>query len=373
MGKMLSQYLLSLFIAFSSFAAAQTCTSLTIPVNIEAQTAHITIPEPVDQSALTAFFVNLSTHSIDYPNTIINGTRQLKAQYKIAGKLCTPKNVKPNGTLEFATHGVAFTHAWWEVDGDNSEFNYAAKAVASGHSIFYYDRLGTGFSSQPDGIQEVQSTVQVEIAHALVQYLRQGKTGHKFGKVIGVGHSFGSVITVGVTVKYPKDFDDVVLTGFAIGDPVAPFVGAASFGAAIASEAIPTLNTPSSYVVPGTISSYQANFLQYPNYDPAVIAAQFKIRGTATLGEFTTLTTPVAPATDFTGRVLVVTGITDSFFCGGNCAEKINGTTPPNLVAGLYPATSNFSSYVPLNTGHGINVHFSAPTTYDIIEKWIGA
>ncbi|KZS98120.1 hypothetical protein SISNIDRAFT_448259 [Sistotremastrum niveocremeum HHB9708] len=370
---MLSQYLLPLLIPFSSFVAAQTCTSLTIPVNVSAQTSHITLPEPVDQSALTAFFINYTTPSIDYPDSIINGTRQLKAQYKIFGKLCTPKDVKPNGTLEFATHGIAFTHAYWEVGGDKSEFNYAAKAVASSHSIFYYDRLGTGASSQPDGIQDVQSTVHVEIAHALVQYLRQGKTGHTFGKVIGIGHSFGSIISVGITAKYPKDFDDVILTGFAIGDTSGLFIGVAGFGATIASELIPNLKTSNSYVVPGTPSSYQAGFLQYPNYDPAVIAAQFKIRGTATIGEFTTLAAPVVPATNFTGRVLVVTGITDSFFCGGNCAENVNGTTPPNLVAGLYPVTSNFSSYIPLDTGHGINLHFSAPTTYNLIERWIGA
>ncbi|KZS91825.1 hypothetical protein SISNIDRAFT_442999, partial [Sistotremastrum niveocremeum HHB9708] len=224
-----------------------------------------------------------------------------------------------------------------------------------------------------DGIQEVQSSVQVEIAHALVQYLRQGKAGPTFGKVVGVGHSYGSILSLGITSKYPQDFDSVVLTGFAFGDFTGLFIAAGSFGATIASNAIPGLKLPSSYVAPGTPSNYQFGFLEYPFYDPAVAAAQFKIRGTATLGEFTTLADPIGPSTNFTGPVLVVAGAQDAFFCAGNCAEKVNGTTLPNLVSELYPVSSNFSSYSPANTGHGLNLHFSAPTTFSVIEKWIGA
>lgn len=37
---------------------------------------------------------------------------------------------------------IAFDHSYWEVGGNNSKYNYAARAVAAGHSIFYYDRLG---------------------------------------------------------------------------------------------------------------------------------------------------------------------------------------------------------------------------------------
>jgi hypothetical protein len=53
---------------------------------------------------------------------------------------------------------------------------------------------GTGKSSHPDGTQEVQAGVQVEIAHQLVQKIRSGSTGLKFGKLVGLGHSFGRLV-----------------------------------------------------------------------------------------------------------------------------------------------------------------------------------
>jgi hypothetical protein len=53
---------------------------------------------------------------------------------------------------------------------------------------------GTGKSSHPDGTQEVQAGVQVEIAHQLVQKIRSGSTGLNFGKLVGLGHSFGRLV-----------------------------------------------------------------------------------------------------------------------------------------------------------------------------------
>ncbi|KZS91792.1 hypothetical protein SISNIDRAFT_456374 [Sistotremastrum niveocremeum HHB9708] len=372
MSAMVAQYL-SFLLPLASVVSAQTCTSLTIPVSINTQVPHLTVAEPVNQAALTGFFTSFATPSVDFTSAIINGTHQVKQTYKIAGKLCTPKNVKSNGILEFATHGIAFDHSYWEVGGANSKYNFAESAVASGHSIFYYDRLGNGASSKPDGIQEVQSGVQIEITHELVQYIRQGKLGHKFGKIIGVGHSFGSILSGAITAKYPKDFDDVVLTGFATGNVVGLYIGTGSFGATIASESIPTLKLPPSYVVPGTPSAYQFGFLNYPFYDPAVAADQFKIRGTTTLGEFATLVAPIGVSPNFTSRVLVVTGSADSFFCAGNCHQTVNGTNLLDLVTELYPVASNFSSFLVENAGHGLTLHFSAPATYDVIQKWVGS
>lgn len=50
---------------------------------------------------------------------------------------------------------------------------------------------GTGSSSKPDGIQEVQLGVEVEVAHGVVEYFKNGNAGISFGRIIGVGHSVG--------------------------------------------------------------------------------------------------------------------------------------------------------------------------------------
>ncbi|KZS87160.1 hypothetical protein SISNIDRAFT_447105 [Sistotremastrum niveocremeum HHB9708] len=349
------------------------CTPLTLPISINTSASTISLPNPANQSALTAFFTALASPTLDYAQSLVNGTHTVNETFQISGKLCTPSGQSSGGgVLEFATHGIAFDSAYWEVGGPNSPYNYASSAVASNHSIFYYDRLGTGSSSHPSGTQTVQSGVEIEIAHNLIQYFRSGKQG-QFDKIVGVGHSFGSIISYGITAQYPDDFDDVVLTGYSTGDTTGTLIGAGAFDAAIASSVFPSMNVPSDYFVPGSFPGYQFDFLRYPNYDPSIAQAQFDIRGTATIGEFSTMSSnpPVAP--DFKGRVLVVTGLYDTFFCSGNCAEKINGTTPVELVKTQYPSANNFTTYVPDDTAHGINLHYSAPEIYSFIEQWIGA
>jgi hypothetical protein len=62
---------------------------------------------------------------------------------------------------------------------------------------------------------------------------------------------------------------------------------------------------------------------------------------------------------------------TFSLTCTANCLQIVNGT---NLVEGtkvLFPSTTDFSSYIPKNTGHGVNAHLNAPETYAEIQKWI--
>ncbi|KZS98158.1 hypothetical protein SISNIDRAFT_134000 [Sistotremastrum niveocremeum HHB9708] len=271
--------------------------------------------------------------------------------------------------MPLGVRSIAFTHGYWEAGGPGSEFNFASSTTAAGNSIFYYDRLGVGSSSKPDGIKEVQSTVQVEIAHLLIEHLKS--TG-SFKRVVGIGHSFGSILTTGVAAKYPGDFNDIILTGFAGGDQVGILVSMASFGATIASPLLSGVNPSSSYFTVGTFSNFQMGVLKFPFFDSRVAQAQFEGRGTATLGEIATLSLPAsAPATEFSGRVLVVTGMEDAFFCAGNCAEVVNGVTLPNVVAGLFPATSGFSSYVPPNTGHALNYHFSASSTFAFIQNWL--
>jgi hypothetical protein len=37
----------------------------------------------------------------------------------------------------------------------------------------------------------------------------------------------------------------------------------------------------------------------------------------------------------------------------------------------LYPKASNFSTYIPANTGHGISAHYSAPAVYAGIQSYL--
>lgn len=63
-----------------------------------------------------------------------------------------------------------------------------------------------------------------------------------------------------------------------------------------------------------------------------------------------------------------------SVVCGGNCFQHLDASADliqPSRV--LFPSASQFSTYIPADTGHLINGHFSAAQTYQVIEQWIGA
>lgn len=61
-----------------------------------------------------------------------------------------------------------------------------------------------------------------------------------------------------------------------------------------------------------------------------------------------------------------------SIECGGNCYQALDGEA--NLLQPakkLFPASSDFSIYIPGETGHAVNMHYSAPETFVVIQDWI--
>lgn len=74
----------------------------------------------------------------------------------------------------------------------------------------------------------------------------------------------------------------------------------------------------------------------------------------------------VKPATSFTGPVDVVDGQYDFIFCGGNC--NLPTDQAALVIKELYPVASNGSqSYIIPGTGHGVNLHYTAPQAYQQI------
>ncbi len=121
----------------------------------------------------------------------------------------------------------------------NLPSSYVDAAADAGYATFSYDRLGVGASDHPDPIEVVQASLEVEVAHALIQALRDGVIGgNTFYKVVGIGHSLGSIQvkqlqreffwlsfdqrliyfiqSVGLAVRYPQDLDAMILQGFSI-------------------------------------------------------------------------------------------------------------------------------------------------------------
>lgn len=263
------------------------------------------------------------------------------------------------------------------------------------------------------------------------------KTAYK--KVIHVGHSFGAVQSYWLSALYPKSTDGVILTGFSVAPQFIPYFGAgnnfhsarlnqplrfgnspsstvqrlaAKYGLdkdivpglqkALASAGIKlssqnvwdvvattevgdlingynttgfTLDYPSGYFANSDLTALQYLFLWPGNYDVGLAVVGERTKQPVTAGELLTIAN--APASSpFTGPVLVITGEHDVPFCGGNCLAKLEGSTLPNIPAGVvqaFPAASKFESYIQPNTAHGLTFHYNATAGYKVIQDFLAS
>jgi pimeloyl-ACP methyl ester carboxylesterase len=296
------------------------------------------------------------------------------------------KSSGSSSTVQFLTHGIGFSHSYWDFAEGYSFIDIAAR---EGYATFSFDRLGVGASDHPDPIQIVQASIQIEIIHTLVSQLRAGQlAGETFEKVVGVGHSFGSIQSVGIAAKYPEDFDAVVLTGFSTNTTAFPLTFA-DFNSAIASQNQPDRfgNLSNGYLVFDNPIANQFAFFSYPNFDSsskynserqiypdanleAVFLSDDANKQTFTYGEVFTITSAIAPSLLFKGPVDVVIGEFDFIFAQGNAYYPVNQAAL--VQPALFPNASKGSqSYVVPGVGHAINLHHAAEKIFDQVQKFV--
>ncbi|KAF2160896.1 hypothetical protein M409DRAFT_70187 [Zasmidium cellare ATCC 36951] len=357
------------------------CVSGSITVNAatghNAKLPHSAVPG--DQTALTAFIVSASIHAGSAkPAPEFETVQQ---DFIIAATLCVPADAaragKPPSIVQLLTHGVGFDRFYWDFAPGYSYVD--AATTQANHAVFFYDRLGVGDSQHPDSLT-VQAPIQLELAHSLVNLLRNGTFSSKpFSKVIGVGHSFGSSLTHSLNIDYPSLLDAAILTGFSTN-------ATASSGLAFAFASDTTIaafadprrfaGLENGYTCPQTDQGMQLDFFA-PNvsgFDPAIVAQADAQKGTQTIGEM--LSPPATPngtlvAANWTKPIAVINGENDFPFCMGNCSHP---TDQSALVQTMYyPSLSpkNSGSYLAPNAGHGLNLHFSAAAAYQYIQSFL--
>ncbi|KAJ3549475.1 hypothetical protein NMY22_g873 [Coprinellus aureogranulatus] len=321
-------------------------------ISVSALNYNIKLAPPKDQDALTDFVVR-------YTSDNSNITKE---------------------TAELAIHGINADHTYWHFGGEDSKYSYVEAALKAGHAIMMYDRLGVGKSDKPDGIKEVQMPTEVEIAVKLIEHLQSKPRGLSFNGYIGIGHSYGSAQLTALASKHGNLLNGTILTGYSTSATSASH-SYATWTSTIAAEPDPERfnGLPSTSTVSNNRMTVQQNFFTYPNYDPAVLDATTSGKQPATLGELLTILQPLpagpTPYPQYSNPVLVVTGDKDYIFCAGDCYQQVDGV---NIVAKTKEAfpnvpESSFSTYIPAGTGHAVNLHFSAPETYEEIQKWIAS
>lgn len=331
----------------------------------------LNLPTIDNQTVVTGITNDMLAAGSTFMQTAVGGMTTVSGTYQISAQLCYPASnstsTNQSSTVQFLTHGIGFDKTYWDVAPD---YSYIDSAASNGYPTFSYDRLAVGLSEHPANASIVQAPLELAIAHALVQHLRNGTFGTAFSSVIGVGHSFGSAITQGLTNTYPSDLDAAVLTGFSVNQTgIATFTAALDLSIANNIDPVRFANLSNEYLVSANAVGNQFSFFKAQGFPPANLAIGEASKQTVTFGELLTLAAIVAPASNFTGPVDVVNGAADWPFCMGNCSY------PTDLAAAvapmLYPASNTSQSYLAPGAGHGVNLHYAAGEAYQQIQTFL--
>lgn len=220
------------FNSASAPTSAGTCSQQRVPVTVTAENTVISMSKPAKQGALTGFLANywatgsttgakVIPHNVDgsLPRKTVKGT------YNIWTQLCMPNGWKDGGVAHIGIHGYVLTccpaiFRLFSNDSSGSTLTIRTGSLDTRRSTtisrlrtrldmpysptivwvrlllsgFTRPKLtsfvvGVGQSDKPDGLDVVQSAMEVEILHTLIQNMR---SSGKFSKVVGIGHSYGS-------------------------------------------------------------------------------------------------------------------------------------------------------------------------------------
>ncbi|PQE28121.1 alpha beta-hydrolase protein [Rutstroemia sp. NJR-2017a BBW] len=357
----------------TSAAGKALCLRGKISISSSANNTQLHVSPISSQTELTQMMVDLSTAGSSYMANLIGGPNPVSGNFQIYAELCVPNSAKASDveTVLFLSHGASLDHTYWDFAPG---YSYVDAAADAGYATFNYDRLGYGLSDHPDPNQMVQPALQLEIAHTIIEGLRNtsaGTNSKAFKNVVGIGHSAGSALTLAIVGKYPKDFDGLSFTG----------ISASIEGVGISQisfNLMPAVLEPSGrfrglnagYITQGTLpQDFQFAFYHYPHFDPKIFQKQFDTRATLVWGELLTFGSFVAPQPDFTGPVDVVLGDRDYIFCLSNCAYPTNQAEV--FLNALFPNAAQKATYLQPNAGHLIAQHYTAEDGFSHTLKFL--
>lgn len=288
----------------------------------------------------------------------------------IAGTLCVPDGAK---TVQLLVPGYTYDRTYWQLPYRPETYSYVQAANKAGYATLAIDPMGSGASIKPvSAFSTFQASVKT--VHKVVQALRSGQLGHRFGKVVGVGHSLGS-LTISSEAGQFKDLDALVTTGFTHTIEIAggpPKVVARNMPAVydrkFAGSGLDPLYVTS---IPGA----RKNFYNTANADPNVIALDEKHKTTKTLVDLATgaMTYNINNVDrDLNIPVFVATGQRDDLFCGFASSDCASDADLAGYERGWYGPRAVVEAYAPPNTGHDITLEKGAATANAKIIDFVG-
>lgn len=290
--------------------------------------------------------------------------------YNVFGVLCSRGSLE-HKTIQITLHGATYSHLYWDFPFQPETYSYMRRATEAGYAVLNLDRIGIGQSDHPPA-DAVTIEANAYVVHQIVQALRGGNLViPSFGlvradRVALVGHSLGSAISIQEAGTY-GDVDGVVLTG--VSHNVTPALGQI-LGSLYPANLDPHFagrSIPDGYLT--SLPGFRGVFYQAPFFDPLVVAIDDQTKETVTVAELNTAVAALAFSTSIHVPVLVVVGDFDAAFCTApSCSASGSLASEPSF----YPADACAEAVAIPDTGHDLNLHFSAQTSYGVILDWIG-
>jgi len=288
--------------------------------------------------------------------------------YNVVGELCSRGSIH-HKTVQIALHGATYSHLYWDFPFQPETYSYARRATEAGYAVLSLDRIGIGQSDHPPA-EAVTIEANAYVVHQIVQALRGGDlVVPSFGRVQAervalIGHSLGSVISMQEAGTY-GDVDGVVLTG--VTHNVTPVLGdiLSSLYPANLDPHFAGRDIPDGYLT--SLPGLRTIFYQAPFFDPQVVAVDDQNKETVTTAELATAVPALGLSAFIHAPVLVVVGDFDAAFCTApSCSASGSLASEP----GFYPADACAEAVAIPDTGHHLNLHYSAPVTYGVILDW---
>lgn len=292
----------------------------------------------------------------------------------ISGTLHRPAEPGPKAdVIQLLLHGGAYNRTYWDFPYEPDTYNYSERAVGNGYTTLAIDRIGYGKSTQPPS-DWVTEAATADTVHQVVQYIRDGRLGHRFSHVVLVGHSMGSIASIQEAGIY-QDVDALVITGILHnqGDGMAD--SNAAMGPAVNHPRFADSGLDEGYLAinPGA----RAGLFYVPsNTDPRVVAVDEEtgdvFPGVEALGYVNEVNRIPGEwqAPHVTVPVLVIEGDHDILGFGGD----LDGSDPAAVVTGeqtAYTSSPSLTVHVIPDAGHDLNLQKCAPEVYELIGSWI--
>nr|POE84805.1 hypothetical protein CFP56_78905 [Quercus suber] len=370
---LIMKYSIAAAAALAGAVSARKCQNITVPIEASARNGVFDLTIPVTNIDVTNFVLDLTQQGKNYSANILEGYKTVSGKYDLATTYCTPDSGDDNGVTQVLTHGIGFDRSYWDFSANNYNYSYVSDAVDNyKFSTLSWDRLGLGQSSHGNPLTEIQALLEVDALRALTQALKDGKIpGVPVPKkTVHVGHSFGSEHTYALTAMYPDITDGIALTGFSQNGSFIPYF---AFGANLlqANKNPAFTSYVNGYLADGDASAVQSNFFAPHTFDPEILSAAVRTGQPVTVGELLTIGGETGSINNFAGPTLIITGERDIPYCGGNCLAPPTGfDSIPAAAVKTLPKASPFQVTIVPGAGHGLNLEYSHPFTFDTVNNF---